>query len=145
MDEYASIITLYEECTKLLNELDAKNEVTIGLIASMSNAKFYSEKAIEELISIGAARRGDTDNLCRTASTHSLNAREYYQERISEIKRLRGKDELNKQIAADSKLSAKAAQSSAKSARRANWLSVAAIIMSLISLIVSFVLRINKI
>ena len=143
MDQYSSKIALYEECSRLLSELDAKNEVTIGLVASISNSPQYTEKVIEELISIGAARRGDSDNLCCTALTHSLNVRGYYQERISELKRQREKEELNRRSVESAEESAKAAQCSAQSAKRANWLSATAIVLSLISLIISLVLRIK--
>lgn len=109
-------ISLYKECAQLLQTLDENNEVESNLIQHFANGKSYSEHAIEELINIGAAKRGENGSLVKTDLTHSLNVRKYFINEIATIENNRRLENLSERSVRSSEKSVCAAVISAISA-----------------------------
>lgn len=139
MNHYSDKILHYEECSQLLHDLDTNNEVDAGLIPHFTNGKMYSDHAIEELINIGAAKRGENGSLFKTDATHSFNVRNYFQDRIREINVLKRTEDLHERSTKSSEKSAQAAIESANIAKRTLTYTIINVLCTVVSIIVSII------
>ena len=140
MDIYSDRIAIYEECSRLLEKLDEEKDVSIGMVARMSGQHIYLDRAVEELIKVGAAKRGENGNLLCTELTSHMRILGYFQEKIYELENQQRLDKLNERSVLSSEKSANAANRSAKSAEYANQLAIFSIIISFIGCLLSGIL-----